>query len=207
VRYQKYRKDVKHKKKRRHRRTRAIRESEKYQYLFHDRFPRLRNDEETELFLQLGQMRRDFPPPKYSKTRDGAWNPAEIVISWLVNIGIIKLRERCSYHGLSDDGTHFDLIKSVYLHWRAGKVGLPPYGAGFPRDHEPQCACGMMKPEIKRFPRLQPRFPRLLRFPRLGGLDFRSRQLDRKWFASYKKDYRMATAHKLRETDILFFMS
>ncbi len=145
------------------------------------RFPRLEKWDSGEV-LMLGDLRKAYPPPKYDPKRDGAWDPAEYVLSWLLRCEEEKLREKAKYHGLCDEGTKSELIKRLYLHWRASKLNsqkknsvflsnfpFVAYGPGFERVEIPECSCGKTKVDegkIRRFPRIDkfggvPRFPRM----------------------------------------------
>jgi hypothetical protein len=142
------------------------------------RFPRLPEGHEDELQLLplLRQMRTDYPPPYYDPYRDGVVNTAESIISRAVGLTIEKLKEKSVYHGLSDEGTRFEMVRALYLHYRSRKLelGFPlvAYGENHENENPALCDCGKVKADsskIKRFPRLPiKRFPRLpKRFPRL----------------------------------------
>lgn len=155
--------------KRRHRRTRHKGPS------YGDpkpRFPRMAKDEErAHILTRLAKLRVEYPPPYYDKWRDGAYDPTESVLKWLVDLHIDVLRRKCKWHGLADDGNRFDLTKRMYLHFRSSKLRLGYPWTGYGPEHRqaylPECTCGRVRKIVKRFPReIIHRFPRTKFFPR-----------------------------------------
>ena len=133
------------------------------------RFPR--TDDKYALFV--AQLRAEYPAPEYNWKYDGGWNPADIILGTLVKAGLTKLQKFCDTHALEPSDNKRDMIKKLYLHWRASKmksreigVSYYGYGKGFMNTRKPDCPCGFYAIPIVRFFRRW-RFPRTpQRFPR-----------------------------------------
>jgi hypothetical protein len=131
------------------------------------RFPRTNN----KYALFTAQLRAEFPAPEYNPRFDGAYDPAAKVLSWAIAQGLTKLKALCIHHSLDPSDSKRDMVKKLYLHWRARKMKLRlgsehyGYGPGFMNTRIPNCACGFLKIPIVRFFRRM-RFPRPYRFPR-----------------------------------------
>jgi hypothetical protein len=155
------------------------------------RFPRTDDGE----MLYLAKMRAKYPAPPYNPRTDGSWNPADGIFEWLCKQQKQHLRKLCERHALESTGSRKRLIKRMYLHWRAAKLGLGKewigYGKGYENTRIPTCPCGSKnkiemlrlekrKQELKEAARRQKyeillpskfRYPRYdenrIRFPRL----------------------------------------
>jgi hypothetical protein len=140
------------------------------------RFPRT----EDPVVDFVAAMRIQYPAPFYNPRTDGSWNPADLIIDWLMSQKRIELRRLCRKHALRE-GSRSGMVKRMYLHWRHAKLrkGFPyiGYDTGFLNTREPNCICGAVKAvgqwTPQRFPRLPFYFPRLkvssdgrIRFPR-----------------------------------------
>lgn len=108
------------------------------------RFPRTRDSE----MLYLAKIRVKYPPPPYDPRRDGSWNPADGIFDWLFRKKKKKLRKLCKRHALEHRGSKVKLVKRLYLHWRAKKLGLGNpqvgYGPGYECVDIPTCSCGVI---------------------------------------------------------------
>lgn len=159
-------------------RKRGVIEIETFRHI--DRFPRLVKKDREKILKRLrflDRLRAEYPAPAYNPHYDGSWNPAGFVLGAQVDRSTDHLRGLVEKHGMDPSGSRQDLMRQMYLHWRAAKLGIgyPFYGYGpgyrcvVPK---PTCVCGFMRnTSMTRFPRTK-RFPRLIikgqiiRFPR-----------------------------------------
>src|SRR5437667_426758 len=149
------------------------------------RFPR--TEDQAVLFMSI--VRSKYKPPAHNPHVDGEYNPADMIIRWLLGLKKKDLRYRCECHSLDSIGTRFQLLKRMYLHWRAAKLATLMeklvgkgtyigYGKGYENTRKPTCHCGsmlredygkkkvMIKGEIYR--KYYPRYSRKrIHFPRL----------------------------------------
>lgn len=106
------------------------------------RFPRTKDRE----MQYLAKIRAKYPPPFYNPRTDGSWNPADGIFDWLCKCSKKKLRRLCIKHALDETGSRKRLIKKMYLHWRAAKLGKGKvwigYGKGYENTRTPTCPCG-----------------------------------------------------------------
>lgn len=130
----------------------------------------------------VAEIKLEFPYPAYNPRTDGSHNPGEYVLTDIAKQDVGSLKERCTKHGLSDEGEKADLVRRLWRHWRSGRleIGFPfwGYGPGYERVVTPSCSCGRLRgmKTITRFPRIPKmkgangmdviRFPRPIRFPR-----------------------------------------
>lgn len=144
------------------------------------RFPRTKDSE----MVYLAKIRTKYPPPPYNPRTDGSLNPADWIFDWLCKRKTKKLRKLCVKHALDNTGSRRQLIKLMYLHWRAVKSGIGKewigYGPGYENTRMPDC-CPSAKSreyvkkaqaqeekwkEHKRYMRKYVMLPSRIRFPR-----------------------------------------
>ncbi len=94
----------------------------------------------------LAKIRAQYPSPPYNPKTDGSWNPADGIFDWLLKCDNQKLQQLCSRHALDHTGSRRELVKRMYLHWRANKLGKGKiwigYGKGYENVRIPDCPCG-----------------------------------------------------------------
>ena len=126
------------------------------------RFPRTTN----KYAIYISQLRAEFPAPEYNPRYDGSTNPADFILSWLMNLRLSKLKLSCDRHALYPSESKREMIGMIYKHWRASKMKLRfsgvsyyGYGPGYMNTRKPECSCGFFPIPIIRFFRRM-RFPR-----------------------------------------------
>jgi hypothetical protein len=106
------------------------------------RFPRTKNV----IAIYMAELRVKYPPPEYNPHYDGSMNPADMVLQSFMKVTKKKLRKWCRKHSLKDTGNRRKMIKRLYLHWRASKMGMGDpqigYGKGYECTEPPRCVCG-----------------------------------------------------------------
>ena len=120
------------------------------------RYPR----SEDEIALYIAKLRAEYPAPVYNWKYGGSINPADMVLTELGGYTRKKLKRLAEKHSLDTHGGRRQIIKRMYLHWRAAKfqTGDPyiGYGPGFESTKEPSCVCGFRKrADIKREEKLR----------------------------------------------------
>jgi len=137
-------------------------------------FPRLDNEKDQKDMDLVRWLRKEYPAPEWPSWM--RWNPADTILDSSLTLSKKKLVEFCLKHSL-EPGTRRMMVKRLWLHWRASRlhIGYPyrGYDIGYRNTRKPNCACGFLRADPRRFPRLPKRFPRLLvsidgriRFPR-----------------------------------------
>lgn len=156
------------------------------------RFPRLSKDGSDDIVLRFRRLRREYPPPEYDRQIHGSWNPGDYIPTWLMKQDRKKLKHLCKQHSLDRHGSRWELVKRMYLHWRAAKLKIAGnhseyygYGKGYENVKIPVCSCGsvekrdmemrekkreeakiLAKEQLARFLAPIQRFPRYPRHPR-----------------------------------------
>jgi len=150
------------------------------------RYPRIPpgNDILIKDILFAQALRAKYPAEYQPRNLCRVYNSASWVLSGILECPEDRLPVWGTTHGLSLEGSRHDLIRRLWLHWRAFgmKLGNPiGYGKGFEKVGMATCVCSFykverfpreekkaMKKAIIRFPREEnKRFPRLKLFPRL----------------------------------------
>lgn len=113
------------------------------------RFPRLEGERDESNWKFLSRLRQRYPLPVYRWQYDGSTNPGVDVLTGLLDRSKKQLRRYAHMHALDEEGSRFQLIKRLYLHWRSSRLQLGKRYIGYGKHHQstrtPTCICGFRR--------------------------------------------------------------